>query len=146
MDTLCSRYILIFLLICSTNVDCWYLVFVFHSWTLSWHILMRMRAPKHGPCDPIPPLELPHSLHAFHHISEADELNVVRLYYSLFCNLICIWFMVTRRYISELKEFHERYLEFHMLYFMIWLEFSVAMISDNFFKVWLDDIGFISYN
>uniref|UniRef100_A0A0R0GW00 Diacylglycerol kinase accessory domain-containing protein n=1 Tax=Glycine max TaxID=3847 RepID=A0A0R0GW00_SOYBN len=42
----------------------------------NWHILMRMRAPKHGPCDPIPPLELPHSLHAFHHISEADELNV----------------------------------------------------------------------
>ncbi|KAG4968749.1 hypothetical protein JHK87_034400 [Glycine soja] len=41
----------------------------------NWHILMRMRAPKQGPCDPIPPLELPHSLHAFHRVSEADELN-----------------------------------------------------------------------
>jgi len=39
---------------------------------------MRMRAPKEGSCDPIPPLELPHSLHAFHRVSEADELNMVR--------------------------------------------------------------------
>ncbi|KAJ8527697.1 hypothetical protein K7X08_015148 [Anisodus acutangulus] len=38
----------------------------------SWHILMRMRAPKEGSCDPI---ELPHSLHAFHHVSQADTLN-----------------------------------------------------------------------
>ncbi|KAG5020961.1 hypothetical protein JHK87_016816 [Glycine soja] len=41
-----------------------------------WHILMRMRAPKEGPCDPIPPLELPHSLHAFHRVSESDEFNM----------------------------------------------------------------------
>ncbi|KAL7193886.1 hypothetical protein ACSBR2_025512 [Camellia fascicularis] len=32
----------------------------------SWHILMRMRAPTQGSCDPIAPLDLPHSLHAFH--------------------------------------------------------------------------------
>lgn len=44
----------------------------------SWHILMRMRTPKEGSCDPIPPLELPHSLHAFHRVSEADELNMVK--------------------------------------------------------------------
>lgn len=50
--------------------------------TVSWHILMRMRAPKEGSCDPIPPLELPHSLHAFHRVSEADELNMVRHYMS----------------------------------------------------------------
>ncbi|KAL5736183.1 hypothetical protein ACOSP7_030658 [Xanthoceras sorbifolium] len=42
----------------------------------SWHILMRMRAPKEGSCDPIAPLELPHSLHAFHRVSQKDELNV----------------------------------------------------------------------
>ncbi|CAI8586102.1 unnamed protein product [Vicia faba] len=42
----------------------------------NWHILMRMRTPKEGSCDPIPPLELPHSLHAFHRVSEADELNM----------------------------------------------------------------------
>ncbi|TKY48821.1 Diacylglycerol kinase 5 [Spatholobus suberectus] len=42
----------------------------------NWHILMRMRAPKQGSCDPIAPLELPHSLHAFHRVSEADELNI----------------------------------------------------------------------
>ncbi|KAH1248034.1 hypothetical protein AAZX31_06G280000 [Glycine max] len=42
----------------------------------NWHILMRMRAPKEGPCDPIPPLELPHSLHAFHRVSESDEFNM----------------------------------------------------------------------
>ncbi|KAL7603633.1 diacylglycerol kinase 5 [Lactuca sativa] len=43
----------------------------------SWHILMRMKsAPKEGSCDPIPPLELPHSLHAFNRVSDTDELNV----------------------------------------------------------------------
>ncbi|KAF7805883.1 diacylglycerol kinase 5-like [Senna tora] len=42
----------------------------------NWHILMRMRAPKQGSCDPIAPLELPHSLHAFHRVSETDELNM----------------------------------------------------------------------
>ncbi|XP_062106243.1 diacylglycerol kinase 5-like isoform X2 [Humulus lupulus] len=41
----------------------------------SWHIIMRMRAPKEGPCDPIAPLELPHSLHAFQRVSDTDELN-----------------------------------------------------------------------
>ncbi|KAK3199245.1 hypothetical protein Dsin_022660 [Dipteronia sinensis] len=41
----------------------------------SWHIIMRMRAPKEGSCDPIAPLELPHSLHAFHRVSQKDELN-----------------------------------------------------------------------
>lgn len=41
----------------------------------SWHILMRMKsAPKD--CDPIAPLELPHSLHAFNRVSDSDELNV----------------------------------------------------------------------
>ncbi|XP_044473279.1 diacylglycerol kinase 5-like [Mangifera indica] len=42
----------------------------------SWHILMRMRIPRQEPCDPIAPLELPHSLHAFHRVSENDTLNV----------------------------------------------------------------------
>ncbi|GJR78628.1 diacylglycerol kinase 5 [Tanacetum coccineum] len=43
----------------------------------SWHILMRMRsAPQEGSCDPIAPLELPHSLHAFNRVSDTDELNV----------------------------------------------------------------------
>ncbi|CAA0813890.1 Diacylglycerol kinase 5 [Striga hermonthica] len=41
----------------------------------SWHILMRMKAPKEGPCDPIGPLDLPHSLHAFNRVSPADEMN-----------------------------------------------------------------------
>ncbi|OAY34129.1 diacylglycerol kinase 5 isoform X2 [Manihot esculenta] len=42
----------------------------------NWHILMRMRAPRKGPCDPIAPLELPHSLHAFKRVSPTDELNM----------------------------------------------------------------------
>ncbi|XP_024024890.1 diacylglycerol kinase 5 isoform X2 [Morus notabilis] len=42
----------------------------------SWHIIMRMRAPKEGSCEPIAPLELPHSLHAFHRVSQTDALNV----------------------------------------------------------------------
>ncbi|OVA07984.1 Diacylglycerol kinase [Macleaya cordata] len=42
----------------------------------SWHILMRMRAPKEGTCDPIAPLELPHSLHAVHRVSPTDSLNM----------------------------------------------------------------------
>ncbi|XP_015896778.3 diacylglycerol kinase 1-like isoform X2 [Ziziphus jujuba] len=41
----------------------------------SWHIIMRMRSPKEGSCDPIAPLELPHSLHAFHRVSQSDQLN-----------------------------------------------------------------------
>ncbi|KAL2547851.1 Diacylglycerol kinase 5 [Forsythia ovata] len=42
----------------------------------SWHILMRMRAPKEGSCDPIAPLELPHSLHKFHRLSSTDAFSV----------------------------------------------------------------------
>ncbi|CAK7349961.1 unnamed protein product [Dovyalis caffra] len=42
----------------------------------NWHILMRMRAPKEGSCDPIAPLELPHSLHAVQRVSPTDELNM----------------------------------------------------------------------
>ncbi|XP_057953357.1 diacylglycerol kinase 5 isoform X2 [Malania oleifera] len=42
----------------------------------SWHILMRMKAPAEGSCDPIAPLELPHSLHAFHRVSATDTLNM----------------------------------------------------------------------
>uniref|UniRef100_A0A0D3G026 Diacylglycerol kinase n=1 Tax=Oryza barthii TaxID=65489 RepID=A0A0D3G026_9ORYZ len=45
----------------------------------SWHIIMRMRAPQEGPCEPIAPLELPHSLHAFHRVSGSDSLNMVRI-------------------------------------------------------------------
>ncbi|XP_054815750.1 diacylglycerol kinase 1-like isoform X2 [Prosopis cineraria] len=41
----------------------------------SWHIMMRMKAPEKGSCDPIAPLELPHSLHAFHRVSPTDMLN-----------------------------------------------------------------------
>ncbi|XP_068644435.1 diacylglycerol kinase 1-like [Aristolochia californica] len=41
----------------------------------SWHIIMRMKAPKEGSCEPIAPLELPHSLHAFHRVSNTDSLN-----------------------------------------------------------------------
>ncbi|RWR88092.1 Diacylglycerol kinase [Cinnamomum micranthum f. kanehirae] len=41
----------------------------------SWHILMRMKAPKEGPCDPIAPLDLPHALHAFQRVSDTDSLN-----------------------------------------------------------------------
>ncbi|XP_042009526.1 diacylglycerol kinase 5-like [Salvia splendens] len=40
----------------------------------SWHILMRMKAKQ--ACDPVAPLELPHSLHAFHRVSSTDDLNV----------------------------------------------------------------------
>ncbi|KAK6918979.1 Diacylglycerol kinase, accessory domain [Dillenia turbinata] len=42
----------------------------------NWHILMRMKAPSQGAYDPIAPLELPHSLHAFHRVSAMDELNM----------------------------------------------------------------------
>ncbi|VVA31449.1 PREDICTED: diacylglycerol kinase [Prunus dulcis] len=42
----------------------------------SWHIIMRMRSPTEGSCDPIAPLELPHSLHAFHRVSQTDTLNM----------------------------------------------------------------------
>ncbi|KAK6919495.1 Diacylglycerol kinase, accessory domain [Dillenia turbinata] len=42
----------------------------------NWRILMKMKAPMGGSCDHIAPLELPHSLHAFHRISSTDELNM----------------------------------------------------------------------
>lgn len=39
---------------------------------------MRMKAPKEGgACEPIAPLELPHSLHAFHRVSNTDSLSKV---------------------------------------------------------------------
>ncbi|XP_051134732.1 diacylglycerol kinase 1-like isoform X2 [Andrographis paniculata] len=41
----------------------------------SWHFLMRMRSPREGSCDPITPLDLPLSLHAFTHILPTDETN-----------------------------------------------------------------------
>ncbi|KAK9156081.1 hypothetical protein Sjap_003561 [Stephania japonica] len=44
----------------------------------SWHLLMRMKAPKEGPCEPVAPLELPHSLHAFHRVTDDNALNVKR--------------------------------------------------------------------
>lgn len=46
----------------------------------SWHIILRMKVPKEGDCEPIAPLELPHSLHAFHRVAASDELNKVRLF------------------------------------------------------------------
>lgn len=42
----------------------------------NWHILMRMKVPTEGNCDPIAPLELPHSLHAFHRVSSNDSSNM----------------------------------------------------------------------
>ncbi|TYG41313.1 hypothetical protein ES288_D12G166000v1 [Gossypium darwinii] len=42
----------------------------------NWHLLMRMKIPKGGSCDPVAPLELPHSLHAFSRVSSTDELNM----------------------------------------------------------------------
>ncbi|CAN1220491.1 Diacylglycerol kinase 5 [Linum perenne] len=41
----------------------------------NWHILMRMKTPKEGSCEPIAPLELPHSLHAVHRVASSDECN-----------------------------------------------------------------------
>ncbi|KAK9072298.1 hypothetical protein SSX86_008731 [Deinandra increscens subsp. villosa] len=42
----------------------------------SWHVVMRMKVPrKEGACDPIPRLELPHSLHAVHRVSQSDALD-----------------------------------------------------------------------
>lgn len=38
---------------------------------------MRMRAPKEGSYEPLAPLDLPHSLHAFQRVPAADEMNQV---------------------------------------------------------------------
>ncbi|XP_068334562.1 diacylglycerol kinase 5-like isoform X1 [Pyrus communis] len=46
----------------------------------SWHILMRMRKSKEGPCDPIVPLDLPHSLHAFGRVSDSNELSMAKTF------------------------------------------------------------------
>ncbi|CAN1231953.1 Diacylglycerol kinase 5 [Linum perenne] len=42
----------------------------------NWHIMMRMKTPKEGSCEPIAPLELPHSLHAVRRVSSSDEFNM----------------------------------------------------------------------
>ncbi|PSS14446.1 Diacylglycerol kinase [Actinidia chinensis var. chinensis] len=42
----------------------------------SWQIVLRMTAPTKGSCDPILPLELPHSLHSFQRVSSTDTLNM----------------------------------------------------------------------
>ncbi|CAA3017506.1 diacylglycerol kinase 5-like [Olea europaea subsp. europaea] len=48
----------------------------FHLHLDGWHILMRMKVPKEGPCNPIAPLELPYSRHAFHWVPSTDDLKV----------------------------------------------------------------------
>ncbi|KAL8167547.1 hypothetical protein V2J09_009046 [Rumex salicifolius] len=42
----------------------------------NWHILMRFKAPTEGTCDPIAPLDLPHSLHAIGRVSPTDSENM----------------------------------------------------------------------
>ncbi|KAK1407063.1 hypothetical protein QVD17_38674 [Tagetes erecta] len=50
----------------------------------SWHVLMRMKFPHQGSCDPIPPLDLPQSLHAIH--PAEDELEEYRTFRGGFWN------------------------------------------------------------
>ncbi|PWA98223.1 diacylglycerol kinase 5 [Artemisia annua] len=57
----------------------------------SWHILLRMNSPNEGACDPIAPLELPHSLHAFNRVSDTDELNVVTAHFVVVSGIISAW-------------------------------------------------------
>ncbi|KAK1435661.1 hypothetical protein QVD17_01427 [Tagetes erecta] len=54
----------------------------------SWRVLMRMKVPREGVCDPIPHLELPHSLHAVRCVSQSDALieNGYRTYRGGFWN------------------------------------------------------------
>lgn len=56
---------------------------------------MRMRDPKEGSYEPIAPLDLPHSLHAFQRVSPTDERNEVLSFSVLFINeyekMIKIW-------------------------------------------------------
>ena len=61
----------------------------FYVLYFSWHIVMRMRVPKEGSCDPIAPLELPHSLHAFQRVSSTHLLNRVIQYAFNFALNIC---------------------------------------------------------
>lgn len=95
----------------------------------SWHILMRMRAPKVGSCDPVAPLELPHSLHAFHRVSPSDELNVVRHRYLL------VHLSYKEIIYSNMKSthFHTVYLYLHKIlvtsihfFFLFWLYYVFA--------------------
>ncbi|KAK1407062.1 hypothetical protein QVD17_38673 [Tagetes erecta] len=45
----------------------------------SWHVLMRMKVPgDEGACDPIPPLDLPHSLHAVHRAVDEEGYRTFR--------------------------------------------------------------------
>lgn len=56
---------------------------------------MRMKIPEQGSCDPIAPLELPHSLHAFRRVSHADSLNkVIQLCFKAFSYVLHISFTV----------------------------------------------------
>ncbi|MQL88925.1 hypothetical protein Taro_021503, partial [Colocasia esculenta] len=57
----------------------------------SWHIIMRMRIPKEGSCDPVPTLELPHSLHAFQRVSCSGPLNVVITYFMVDFGTTSAW-------------------------------------------------------
>jgi len=70
-------FIFWFVLACFIFILTYIFAFLCSFLKFSWHILMRMRAPKEGSCDPIAPLELPHSLHAVHRVSPTDELNMV---------------------------------------------------------------------
>ena len=81
------------LLMCwKLQLSFWLLMLQFIQWNFSWHIIMRMKAPKEGPCDPIGPLELPHSLHVFHRISQTNKLSVVCFCFLFFGSLFDISF------------------------------------------------------
>lgn len=67
---------------------------------------MRMKTPKKGSCDPLAPLELPHSLHAFHRVSPTDELNKVT--YPIFLPLYsCLFFGLIYRHPSSSFSFSQ---------------------------------------
>ncbi|XP_047951377.1 diacylglycerol kinase 5-like [Salvia hispanica] len=42
----------------------------------SWHIMLRMKTKQEHECEPIAPLELPHSLHAIQRVLPTDDLNL----------------------------------------------------------------------
>lgn len=44
--------------------------------SFSWHIILKMRASTDS-CEPLGPLDLPHSLHAFHRVSNTNSMDKV---------------------------------------------------------------------
>lgn len=104
--------------------------------TSSWHVLLRMKVPREGVCGPIPPLELPDSLHAVRSVSQSDALDEV-LFFPLFSFHLSI--KSTRKVILEITlHCYRRLLKSPVFCLFVTFMHSCFVLNSEFlvFSIW----------